>query len=467
MKKTTFALYFGNRGFFPESLIDGARLEMADAVTRAGYDCLILDADQTRFGAVESREDGWTYAKWLKSHEGEYQGVILCMPNFSDENGAVAALQDCGVPILLQAYPDEIGKMDFEHRRDAYCGKFSIADVFHQYGIPFTMLEPHVVHPLSDAFSKNLSDFAAICRVVKGMSRFSIGCIGARTTKFKTVRFDEITLQKYHITVESFDLSELIYRVQKMPDTDAKVLAKRERLVNYTNFCKVPENKLLTLSKISVVIDDYIEQYHLNCITLRCWEELQTILGVAPCVLLSELNDRGIVASCEIDLCSAINMYSMQLASGHATACLDWNNNYGTDPDKVILFHCGPVAQSLMTEKGLVTDHKMFAKANPGSGWGSNEGRIAANHITLSNCKTENGKLTFYLTEGDFTKDPIEDEFFGCGGVCHIPSLQKKLVTLGQSGFRHHTAVGVGSMKEILKEAFTYYLGYDYMEIDR
>lgn len=466
MKKQTFALYFGNRGFFPESLIAGAREEIVKAVMGAGYDYLIMDADMTRYGAVETREEGRTYAKWLKSNEGKYDGVILCLPNFGDENGAIAALEEAGVPILIQAYPDEIGKMDFEHRRDSYCGKFSIEDVFHQYGVPFTVLEPHVVHPLSEAFAENLRDFAAICRVVNGMKKFSIGCIGARTSKFKTVRFDEITLQKYGITVESFDLSELIYKVQQKPDNDKKVLARKERLINYTNFSRVPDNKITTLAKISVVMDEYIEQYELNAITLRCWEEMQTVLGVAPCVLLSELNDRGIVASCEIDLCSAINMYSMQLASEQPTACLDWNNNYGHDPDKVILFHCGPVAQSLMKAKGVVTDHKMFAKANPGSGWGSNEGDIKAFPMTYSNCKTENGKLTFYIGEGEFTEDEIEDEFFGCGGVAKINNLQPKLIKLGRSGFRHHTAVGVGHMSKVLNEAFRYYLDYDVLDIE-
>ena len=34
----------------------------------------------------------------------------------------------------MQVYPDEIGKMDFAHRRDAYCGKFSVTDV-----LPSTM----------------------------------------------------------------------------------------------------------------------------------------------------------------------------------------------------------------------------------------------------------------------------------------------------------------------------------------
>ncbi|WP_027291924.1 L-fucose/L-arabinose isomerase family protein [Robinsoniella sp. KNHs210] len=465
MKQLTFALYFANRGFFPETLIAGARMEMAEAVTNAGFQYLIPDEEMTRYGAVETRSEGKRYAAWLKRHEGEYDGVIMCLPNFGDENGGVAAIQDAGVPILLHAYPDEIGKMDFEHRRDSYCGKFSFADVFHQYGIPFTMLEPHVVHPLSKTFADNLRDFAGICRVVNGMKRFSIGAIGARTSKFKTVRFDEITLQKYGITVETFDLSELIFKVQNMDDSDSRVTEKVDSLVAYTDFSCVPADKTVILAKVSIVIDEYIADYDLDCIALRCWDEMHEILGIAPCVLLSELNDRGIVASCEIDLCSAINMYAMQLASGRPTTVLDWNNNYTDDPDKVILFHCGPVAQSLMTEKGTVTDHKMFAKGNPGCGWGSNEGRIKAFPMTYSNCKTENGKLTVYAGEGKFTEDPIEDGYFGCGGVAVIENLQPKLIQLGQNGYRHHTAVGMGHMKKILKEAFIRYLGYDWMEI--
>ncbi|MBP5767066.1 MAG: hypothetical protein J6X47_08780, partial [Clostridia bacterium] len=132
MKKTVFALCFGNRGFMPGELILGARDDMVKAVTDAGYDYIIMDADATRYGAVETRDEGRLYASWLKEHRGEYDGVIFSMPIFVDENGAAEALKDAGVPILLQAYPDEIGKMDFQHRRDAYCGKFSVTDVFTQ-----------------------------------------------------------------------------------------------------------------------------------------------------------------------------------------------------------------------------------------------------------------------------------------------------------------------------------------------
>jgi L-fucose isomerase-like protein len=154
----------------------------------------------------------------------------------------------------------------------------------------------------------------------------------------------------------------------------------------------------------------------------------------------------------------------MQLASGKPTACLDWNNNYGDDKNKVILFHCGSTAQGLMEGKGFVTDHKMFAKGCPGCGWGANEGRIAAFPMTFSNCKTEDGKLTFYVDEGRFTGEKIEEAFFGCGGVAEIDNLQPKLINMAKAGFRHHTAVGVGHMAKVLKEAFSY-LGYDVMDV--
>ena len=465
-KKLTFALAFCNRGFMPGELIYGARDDMVKAVTDAGYDYIMMDASLTRYGGIETREEGLLYARWLKSHEGEYDGVIFSMPIFADENGAIMALQDAGVPILMQAYPDEIGKMDFAHRRDAYCGKFSVTDVFTQYGVPFTVLKPHVVHPLTPKFRENLDEFAAVCRVVGGMKRFNIGCIGARTTAFKTVRFDELAMQKYGINVESFDLSEVFAKVGAKADDDPVVAAKLDYLKNYTDFSGVPASNLLTLGKLAVVIDEYIAEYRLDALALRCWNEMETYLRVCPCVLLSELNDRGIAASCEIDMCSAVSMRALTLASGRPSAVLDWNNNYGDDENKVILFHCGPVAQSLMTCKGTVTNHKMFDKTDPGSGWGCNEGRIKPMSFTISNCQTKDGKIVMYASEARFTDEPIEDGFFGCGGVAEVPDLQNKLIKLARGGFKHHTAVTEGRVRDVLKEAFTTYLHYDWVEIE-
>lgn len=466
MKKMTFALYFGNRGFFPETLIADARKEVKHAVEKLGHATLLLDENATRFGAVETAEEGRRYAAFLKENMGRYDGVILSLPNFGDENGAIAALEDCGVPILIQAYPDEFGKMDFLHRRDAFCGKFSIMDVFYQYNLKHTVFQPHTIRPDDAGFAKQLEQFAAVCRVVKEMKRFSVGAIGARTTAFKTVRYDELTLQKKGITVEALDLSELFMRVRDIKLGTDKYQQKRERLIHYTNWNDVPDEKIDTLTKVSLAIDDIIDEYKLDSLALRCWIEIEKELGVAPCVLLGELNDRGIAASCELDICNAVPMRALTLASQRASTCLDWNNNYGDDENKCILFHCGPVPQSLMAGKGQIIEHAMFAKSlGAGCSWGCNVGRIASSPMTYASSKTEDGKLIFYLGEGQFTEDVIEKGFFGCGGVAEIKDLQNKLMTIGRKGYRHHVSVTFGNVAVPVREAFSTYLGYDMIEI--
>jgi L-fucose isomerase-like protein len=464
--KSTFALYFGNRGFFPESLIAEARKELTEVLTRLGHESILMDSSLTRYGAVESPEEGQKYARFLEDHRGKFDGVILCLPNFGDETGAVSALRDANVPIFILAYPDELDKMDFHQRRDAFCGKFSIMDVFYQYRLPYTVFPPHTVHPSSAEFVKQIDVFDRVCKVVNGMKRMTLGAIGARTTAFKTVRYDELALQKYGITTEVLDLSEVFSRVRKLDMTNTAAKEKAERLKNYTNFGKVPEKSFENLVRMAVVIDQIISEYQLDCIALRCWLEMEIEFGVAPCVLLSEINDRGIPAACELDVCNAVTMYGLNLASGKPATCLDWNNNYGDDPDKCILFHCGPVPQSLMTAKGEVIDHPMFAKSlGAGCGFGCNVGRIAATPLTFASSKTTDGKLFVYMGEGEFTTDPIAKGFFGCGGVAKIDNLQKKLYTIGYQGYRHHVSVTPGHVGMAMREAFTHYLGYEITEI--
>jgi L-fucose isomerase-like protein len=464
--KSTFALYFGNRGFFPESLIAIARKEVSDALKKLGFGCLMMDSNLTRFGAVESPEEGRKYAKFLDDNRGEFDGVVLVLPNFGDETGAVSALQDAGVPIYILAYPDELDKMGFEVRRDAFCGKFSIMDVFYQYQLPFTVFPPHTVHPFSKEFEKQIDTFNKVCKIVNGMKRMTVGAIGARTTAFKTVRYDELALQKYGITTEVLDLSEVFSRVRKLNIASPAVKEKAERLRNYTNFKKVPEKAFENLVRFGVVIDEIINEYGLNTLALRCWLEMEKEFGVAPCVLLSEINDRGFPAACELDVCNAIAMYSLNLASGRPATCLDWNNNYGDDPDKCILFHCVPVPQSLMTGKGEVIEHPMFAKSlGAGCGFGCNVGRIAPTKLTFASSKTQDGKLSVYMGEGEITSDPIQEGFFGCGGVAKIKNLQEKLYKIGYNGFRHHVSVTPGLVSVALREACTRYLGYEITEI--
>jgi L-fucose isomerase-like protein len=59
------------------------------------------------------------------------------------------------------------------------------------------------INPLDNDFKEDLRIFAGTCNIVKGFKNFNIGAIGARTTAFKTVRYDEIAMQNKHINIET------------------------------------------------------------------------------------------------------------------------------------------------------------------------------------------------------------------------------------------------------------------------
>lgn len=464
--KTTFALFFGNRGFFPASLQKSARQELSESLRKLGHKVLMLDEKATRYGAVETAADGQVYAEFLRRHAGKFGGIILCLPNFGDENGAVEALRDANVPILIQAYPDELDKMAPAFRRDSFCGKFSIMDVFVQNSIPFTIRPPHTVHPLSEKFAEQVDYFDRLCRVVKGLKRMTVGAIGARTSPFKTVRIDEIALQKHGITVETMDLTEVFARMGKLRSSDPALKAKSKMLADYTCWKGVPAGTLEKISRLGVVLDEIVVELNLDAMALRCWTELQSQIGISPCVLLGAMNDKGLATACEVDIGNAVAMHALRLASGTVATCLDWNNNYGDEEDKCILFHCGPVPQSMMTGKGLITDHAILANViGEGCGFGCNTGRIAPQPFTCSSMLTANGKLEFYVGEGTITDDPIAPDFFGCAGVAEIPNLQKVLMDIGYRGHRHHVSLTPGHVAPPLVEAFQKYLGYNVLSV--
>jgi L-fucose isomerase-like protein len=278
----------------------------------------------------------------------------------------------------------------------------------------------------------------------------------------QTVRIDELALQKHGITVESFDLADIIGRVKLLPADSEAFKAKATFLNGYTAWDGIPVEAFNNLVRLGVVLDDVIAENKLNAIAIRCWTELQTQLGISPCVLLGALNNIGLPAACEVDIGNAIMMYALSMASGNVPACLDWNNNYGDDENKCILFHCGPVPVSLMSDPGHISDHAILSNSlGEGKSYGCHVGRISPRPFTFGSLLTSEGNIKLYLGQGHFTDDRVPEDFFGCAGVAEIPHLQDVLVHIGRYGHRHHVTITTGHVQYSLLEALQNYLGFE------
>ncbi len=459
MNKSRFALYFSTRDVFPASLIKSARQDVSKLLKQRGHAVLMTDDQITRNGAVETRAEGEIYAKFLQDNRGRYDGVIIVLPNFGDENGAMAAFRNVDVPVMVLAYSDQMDKLGPGQRRDAFCGKLSILDVFCQCGIKFTALKPHTVTPGSKSFEANIDYFDRVCRVVAGLRNMRIGSIGARVTPFKTVRIDEVVLQRHGITVETYDLSYVFDRMNHV--NEELIKAKIKAISEISDFTKTPPHAKDKLARLGVVLDEIVANDKLDAIALRCWFEVQSQLNISPCILLGEMNNRNIAAACEVDIGNAVAMHALQCASGEPAACLDWNNNYEEDDDKCILFHCGPVPPKLMEGCGTVADHGLISTVlGEGKSFGCNVGRIKPGRFTFGSMLTRDGAIKFFLGEGEFTNDVIPENFFGCAGVAKINRLQDVLLHVGREGHRHHVSVSPGNVVAPLREALENYLGF-------
>ena len=144
-KKMTMGLIVGNRGFFPDHLAKSGREEMLRVLAAAGMDVVALTPEESKYGAVETREESRRCADLFKRNRDRIDGIIVTLPNFGEERAIADTLRlaDLRVPVLIQATPDDPKKMTIAFRRDSFCGKMSACNNLRQYGIPYSITTLH------------------------------------------------------------------------------------------------------------------------------------------------------------------------------------------------------------------------------------------------------------------------------------------------------------------------------------
>lgn len=463
-RPVTLAIINGTRGFFPAHLALSGRRTILEVLEKAGIKAIIPAEDATRMGAIESLEEAHLCADLFKAHRDEIDGILVTLPNFGDERAIANTIRFSGlnVPVLIHAFPDDVSKMDIQNRRDSFCGKMSCCNNLHQYGIKYTLTSQHTMDPTSDAFMADLKKFAGVCRVVRGMRTARVGMLGARPEAFKTVRFSEKMLDRAGISVETLDLSEVYGRIERLADNDAAVVAKLADIRKYAQTQNVPELSLMRMAKFGVVLDGWIEANQLDATAIQCWTSMEEYFGVVPCTMMSMSSNKLSPSACETDIVGALGMLALQLASGRPSALVDWNNNYGTDPDKGVVFHCSNLPKDILVEDIPVMDYQEIIAGSVGkeNTFGTIYGRVKAAPFTYLRVSTDefSGQIMAYTGEGKFTNDPIDT--FGGYGVVQVPNYQTLLAHICNNGFEHHVALNQSLVGDIINEAFTKYLGW-------
>lgn len=461
--KITVAVLFGNRGFFPSYLVGDARREASAIFETMGLNAIMLTEEQTAYGGVETYQDAKIAAELLKKHRDEIQGVVVLLPNFGDEKAIADAIRLSGinVPVLIQAEEDALDKMGLATRRDSFCGKISLCNNLRQYGIPYTLTTQHVCRLGGEVCKKDVEHFTQLCRVVSAMRGCRVGAIGARPASFNTVRYSEKLLERLGVTVETIDLSEIFTRVDNLKDDDLRIEEKLTLLKANADTAAIPADKLQLMAKLFVVISQWIIENDINTTAIQCWTSLQKTLGINVCSIMSVMSGQLMPSACEVDVMGALSMYALAVTALKPASIADWNNNFGDDRDKCVLFHCGNFATEELENPAMGTADIIGTTVGCENTCGAIHGRMKAGPLTYFRLSTDDftGKVKAYVGEGKFVDDRLDT--VGCRAVVQVPGLEDLLSHICNNGFEHHVALNHSASAAVLNEAFTKYLGVE------
>jgi L-fucose isomerase-like protein len=463
MANEAIAVIIGNRDFFPDVLVSEARNDIVKLFGELGIEAVMLTPEESKLGAVETWQDAKLCGKLLKKHADRITGILVCLPNFGDEKAVADSIRLSGlkVPILVQASPDDLDHFGIERRRDAFCGKISVCNNLRQYGFRYTLTRGHTTGILSDSFRQDLLRFLQVCRVFRGLHRTRIGAVGARPNAFNTTRYSEKLLEQAGISVNTIDLSEIFGRAAELTGADSRVSQRVEQIKSYADSSAAPAESLLRMARFAVVLDEWMDDLGLEATAIQCWSSMQKNFGVNVCTIMSMMSQRLMPSACEVDIAGVVSMYALQLASERPSALVDWNNNYGNDPNKCVFFHCGNWAKEFLPDIRIGTAPILGTTLGEKNTVGALAGRTPGGPLTYGRISTDDltGTIRAYVGTGAFTDDPLDT--FGTKAVVEIPQLQALMQYICKQGFEHHAAMNGSHCASSVAEALGNYLGWD------
>ena len=117
-RTTSLGVILGNRDFFPDQLVTEARTEIAALFEQCGIRPIWVSPEETKLGGVETHAEARKCAELFREHRDDIDGVLVSLPNFGDEKGVadVLKLSQLDVPVLVQAYPDDLNQLGVARR---------------------------------------------------------------------------------------------------------------------------------------------------------------------------------------------------------------------------------------------------------------------------------------------------------------------------------------------------------------
>lgn len=328
---------------YPREIVDKFIEKSREMIGGLGIDLVTTDA-VIKEGDVEKA------TKLIR--ETEFDFTIPLIVSWVEAPIAVAVLRDFfDKPILLWSHTtyQEGGKI-------ITLGPIPAAGViretFEEMGARFKFIYGM---PNSNKVREEIKSFANIARTLRALSKAKVGLFGYFAMGMYTGGFDHTKIRKL-IGPEIVHIGQY-YIIKRSEEIEEK---KLESLINYAKanwdiMGDVDDKSLISVLRVYLALEELIEEYKLDALTVKCQYELSRVYGIAPCIPLSMLGDK-VTSSCEGDMPLVISQLILHYLTDGAVA------TYGDVADilednSIIIAACGFAPLSIVQGRPKVGRH--------------------------------------------------------------------------------------------------------------
>lgn len=397
--------------------------------------------------------------------------AVAYLGNFGPEAPTTLFLQEFPGPVMACAAAEENKAVLAADRGDALCGLLNCS-----YNIGLRRLDVHIPqYPvgLPKDLAGKIGDFAAVARVVIGVTNLKVFGFGPRPQDFYACNAPIQPLYDLGVTVVENSELDLLVAFKRTAGQKAVIKAIASDMAKeLKGCCRWPE-LLPKLAQYELTLMNFFEQNlgasSYGVFANKCWPAFEEAFGFVPCYINSRLAGRGIPVACEVDLYGAVSEYMIQCATGLPATLLDINNSVPADvvkgkdlkgvaaKDLFMGFHCGNTCSSCMKSCSmkfqLIMNRLMEGGKEPDITRGTLEGQLKPGAATMFRLQgNADGELLSYIAEGAFLD--IAPCSFGGIGIVGIRDFARfyRHVLIGKR-FPHHGGFGFATAGQALFDA--------------
>lgn len=442
MDKIKIGFVPAHREPFDEEWAAAMRKRCLDAFLEIPHMEIVVPDEKLTIGGCVRNDDEAEKTIRLFEEEG-IEGLIIGTMTFGDEVSALAvATAFQFLPLLLFGTKEGAFTEDGGRRSDSFCGTLSISSGLHRRLIPFSFAG--IVFPEEEEFISTVSDFVRVCSIAAGFIGANIGLVGPRPERFETCIFSEDELMRqFEQRVVPVSLPGIMKAADPRGANASAIGEIIEDMRKQADLSELSGEVIEKIAGLEFALAQFADGKKLSAMGIQCWTAMQEVYGISPCYAMGRLTDRGIMASCEVDIYGALTMLIQYLAALKSTSphFIDWTIRHQKRENTFFAWHCGNGPPSLACEgtKVKIRYHSVLGESlGIERSQGTAEFQLKPGTVTLCRLQESGGDFRMLVTTGEAVQS--DQTLRGSWSWIEVNDLDMLYETLVREGFVHHAS---------------------------